>query len=305
MNFQLKKKPIQLGKRSLDISSDEDELSKLSKIPKQKSPRASLNSTSSSSQFQQSKDFIPIQKTTKTTADEEEEVDPLDAFMNQNTLDLSLPSEKKQLETLEQVEQDPMEDYFETLEAKGIKIGVSGPVDFHKEIDYEQEIYKAEQAQLDQDNASNQQNFIHVLPFVDHNEIEYIPIHKNFYSPHPDIQALTQEKVEEIRNELEIKVSGMNPPKPAISFAHFGFDESLMNVIRKMNYTIPTDIQRQAIPCILSGRDVISVASTGSGKTAAYLWPMMVHIMDQPELEKGQGPIGNAFSFINMDFKCF
>ena len=34
------------------------------------------------------------------------------------------------------------------------------------------------------------------------------------------------------------------------------------------------------------------LAKTGSGKTAAFVLPMLVHIMDQPELEKGQGPIG-------------
>ena len=37
----------------------------------------------------------------------------------------------------------------------------------------------------------------------------------------------------------------------------------------------------QAIPCALSGRDVIGIAKTGSGKTVAYLWPMLLHIMDQ------------------------
>ena len=38
------------------------------------------------------------------------------------------------------------------------------------------------------------------------------------------------------------------------------------------------------IPTLLSGRDVIGIAQTGSGKTAAFLWPMLIHIMDQPEL---------------------
>ncbi len=37
----------------------------------------------------------------------------------------------------------------------------------------------------------------------------------------------------------------------------------------------------QAIPAALSGRDVLGVAKTGSGKTAAYLWPAIIHIMDQ------------------------
>lgn len=45
--------------------------------------------------------------------------------------------------------------------------------------------------------------------------------------------------------------------------------------------------QAQAIPAALSGRDVIGIAQTGSGKTAAFLWPMIVHIMDQPALKEG------------------
>ncbi len=48
----------------------------------------------------------------------------------------------------------------------------------------------------------------------------------------------------------------------------------------------------QALPCALSGRDVLAVAKTGSGKTLAYLWPLLLHILDQRELEKGEGPIG-------------
>ena len=47
----------------------------------------------------------------------------------------------------------------------------------------------------------------------------------------------------------------------------------------------------QAIPIALSGRDIIGIAKTGSGKTAAFLWPALVHIMDQPELEPDDGPI--------------
>lgn len=42
----------------------------------------------------------------------------------------------------------------------------------------------------------------------------------------------------------------------------------------------------------MNGRDIIGIAQTGSGKTAAYLLPMMVHVIDQPELKEGDGPIG-------------
>lgn len=47
----------------------------------------------------------------------------------------------------------------------------------------------------------------------------------------------------------------------------------------------------QGVPIALSGRDMIGIAKTGSGKTAAFIWPMLVHIMDQKELETGEGPI--------------
>ena len=47
----------------------------------------------------------------------------------------------------------------------------------------------------------------------------------------------------------------------------------------------------KAIPAAMSGRDVIGIAKTGSGKTAAYVWPMLPHIMDQEELQPGEGPI--------------
>lgn len=56
---------------------------------------------------------------------------------------------------------------------------------------------------------------------------------------------MTTIKVFELRNSLNLKVAGFNPPKPVTAFAHFGFDEALMNVIRKSEYEHPTPIQSQ------------------------------------------------------------
>ena len=53
----------------------------------------------------------------------------------------------------------------------------------------------------------------------------------------------------------------------------------------------PTPIQAQALPIIMSGRDMIGIAKTGSGKTLAFVIPMFRHILDQPELEADDGPI--------------
>jgi ATP-dependent RNA helicase DDX46/PRP5 len=64
-----------------------------------------------------------------------------------------------------------------------------------------------------------------------------------------------------------------------------------LDVIKRLNYTAPTSIQAQAIPAIMSGRDVIGVAKTGSGKTIAFLLPLFRHIKDQRPLEQMEGPI--------------
>ena len=66
---------------------------------------------------------------------------------------------------------------------------------------------------------------------------------------------------------------------------------SSLDVIKKLNYAAPTPIQAQAVPAIMSGRDVIGVAKTGSGKTIAFLLPLFRHIKDQRPLEQMEGPI--------------
>ena len=66
---------------------------------------------------------------------------------------------------------------------------------------------------------------------------------------------------------------------------------SRLDVIKKLGFTAPTPIQSQAIPAIMSGRDVIGVAKTGSGKTVAFLLPLFRHIKDQRPLEQMEGPI--------------
>ena len=66
----------------------------------------------------------------------------------------------------------------------------------------------------------------------------------------------------------------------------------IAGILKKHGMTEPTPIQSIALPSIMSGRDVIGIAKTGSGKTLSFLLPMFRHIMDQRPLEPEEGPIG-------------
>ena len=63
------------------------------------------------------------------------------------------------------------------------------------------------------------------------------------------------------------------PAPPA--FARLGLDDALLQAVAKMGYTEPTPIQAQAIPQVLAGRDVVGCAQTGTGKTAAFVLPIL------------------------------
>lgn len=81
---------------------------------------------------------------------------------------------------------------------------------------------------------------------------------------------MTPEEVETYKEELEgIRVKGKGCPKPIKSWAQCGVTKKELEVLKKLGYEKPTPIQCQAIPAIMSGRDLIGIAKTGSGKTLA------------------------------------
>ncbi|KAM3724357.1 ATP-dependent RNA helicase [Dirofilaria immitis] len=229
---------------------------------------------------------------------DDDDEDPLDAFMadvDKQAKEDKAESERKDKERCIKVEkgadleddkdkglgradiddEDMQESYFKFMEE-------------HKTNTVEDEIYEYDE---DGNIIWTWKKVIDPLQSIDHTKVEYAPFNKNFYHEHEQIKSMTTIKVFELRNSLNLKVAGFNPPKPVTAFAHFGFDEALMNLIRKSEYEHPTPIQSQSIPAALSGRDVLGIAKTGSGKTVAYLWPAIIHIMDQPDLKEGDGPI--------------
>ena len=69
------------------------------------------------------------------------------------------------------------------------------------------------------------------------------------------------------------------------AFAELGLSEAALAAVERMGYDSPTPVQEQSIPYILEGRDVIAAASTGTGKTAAFLLPTLSTL----ERMKGRG----------------
>ena len=67
-----------------------------------------------------------------------------------------------------------------------------------------------------------------------------------------------------------------------MSFTHFEFHPKIAAGIKACNYETPTPIQEKAIPAILEGRDIMGLAQTGTGKTAAFVLPILQRLLDGP-----------------------
>ncbi|KAI9819927.1 MAG: pre-mRNA processing RNA-helicase [Pycnora praestabilis] len=131
------------------------------------------------------------------------------------------------------------------------------------------------------------------LPTVNHAKMNYGPFRKSFYAEPTELAEMTEEEVADLRLELDgIKIRGVDAPKPVQKWSQCGLGVQSLDVVQKLGYEKPTSIQTQAIPAIMSGRDVIGVAKTGSGKTVAFLLPMFRHIKDQRPLDSQDGPVG-------------
>ncbi|KAE8151288.1 P-loop containing nucleoside triphosphate hydrolase protein [Aspergillus avenaceus] len=114
---------------------------------------------------------------------------------------------------------------------------------------------------------------------------------KSFYKEHPDVANRSQREVDDFRKKLEMAVQGKNVPRPVETFDEAGFPQYVLSEVKAQGFDRPTAIQSQGWPMALSGRDVVGIAETGSGKTLTYCLPAIVHINAQPLLAPGDGPI--------------
>ncbi|KAJ6124139.1 Helicase C-terminal [Penicillium samsonianum] len=114
---------------------------------------------------------------------------------------------------------------------------------------------------------------------------------KSFYKEHPSVTERSEEDVLAFRKEKEMAIQGTNVPRPVETFDEAGFPAYVLSEVKAQGFDAPTAIQSQGWPMALSGRDVVGIAETGSGKTLSYCLPAIVHINAQPLLAPGDGPI--------------
>ncbi|KAK7806650.1 hypothetical protein U0070_009875 [Myodes glareolus] len=227
---------------------------------------------------------------------EGEELDPLDAYMeevkeevkkfNMRSVKGGAGNEKKSGPTVTKV--------VTVVTTKKAVVDSDKKKGELMENDQDAMEYSSEEEEVDLQTALTgyQTKQRKLLEPVDHGKIEYEPFRKNFYVEVPELAKMSQEEVNVFRLEMEgITVKGKGCPKPIKSWVQCGISMKILNSLKKHGYEKPTPIQTQAIPAIMSGRDLIGIAKTGSGKTIAFLLPMFRHIMDQRSLEEGEGPI--------------
>lgn len=80
-------------------------------------------------------------------------------------------------------------------------------------------------------------------------------------------------------DDIEIKVTGENCPRPINSFEQAGLRQILLDNVKRSGYQKPTPVQKHAIPIIMSGRDLMACAQTGSGKTVSLFLLLIVNFL--------------------------
>ncbi|XP_055303598.1 uncharacterized protein LOC129569117 [Sitodiplosis mosellana] len=114
---------------------------------------------------------------------------------------------------------------------------------------------------------------------------------KDFYQPSEATKNRTDAEIEEFRAKHDIFIP-RDAPKPIFTFNELqNLPPNVAKEIQKQNFDECTAIQAQGMPIALSGNNMVGIAQTGSGKTLAYTVPAIIHILNQPKLQPGDGPI--------------
>ncbi|KAF8289300.1 putative ATP-dependent DEAD/H RNA helicase [Trypanosoma cruzi] len=128
---------------------------------------------------------------------------------------------------------------------------------------------------------------------VNWNEVQVVASQWNYYKPQ---QQRSDAEVAQWLRENRITIYGDRVPQPMLLFSDLVAPDSIHQSFIDLGYKEPTPIQSIAWPILLNSRDLVGVAKTGSGKTMAFMVPAALHIMAQPPVRPGDGPIALALA---------
>jgi ATP-dependent RNA helicase DDX41 len=115
------------------------------------------------------------------------------------------------------------------------------------------------------------------------------------WKPPLRLRRMPLAKANELRRKWHIIVDGNDVPPPARDFRDLRLPEPMLRKLRERGIVQPTPIQVQGLPVVLSGRDMIGIAFTGSGKTLVFVLPLIMVALQEEILMPivpGEGPFG-------------
>lgn len=125
--------------------------------------------------------------------------------------------------------------------------------------------------------------------------IQYTDPIKTGWKPPRYILDLTEEEREKIRQKYRIWVDGDDVCPPITTFREMKFPKAILKSLRKKGIKKPSPIQMQGLPSVLSGRDMIGIAFTGSGKSLVFILPIIMFALEQEyqlPFRRDEGPYG-------------
>ncbi|KAJ2082518.1 DEAD-box ATP-dependent RNA helicase 35 [Coemansia sp. RSA 988] len=108
-------------------------------------------------------------------------------------------------------------------------------------------------------------------------------------------RELSEEDAIAQRRLWHIIVEGEDVPPPLLTFRSMRFPKPILDYLRDKGIIVPSEIQMQGLPVALSGRDMIGIASTGTGKTMTFSLPLVMQALEEEcrmPLIQGEGPVG-------------
>ena len=125
--------------------------------------------------------------------------------------------------------------------------------------------------------------------------IQYSEPLKSSWTPPRRLREMTDDEIALIRKKHAIIVEGKDYPPPIRHFADLRLPKPILEYLKQKGIMKPSPIQAQGLPVALSGRDMIGIAFTGSGKTLTFSLPMLMFALEEESklpFVQHEGPVG-------------